>query len=158
MDVYGQDAGYAERVMLLYDGLHYDALAVAAFEGAPEELDVTIFRPKGQVRPMGCDRQGGLSWKGRGGNEGQAVKGARVGREGGGDEGRGTLRRSRELGHLLPRRPRVAARGAVCGGRGERKGWARSVGGVARGRDERGGRGHWAQEAEGGAELVVGRW
>mmetsp|Transcript_7569 Transcript_7569/g.19456 ORF Transcript_7569/g.19456 Transcript_7569/m.19456 type:complete len:344 (+) Transcript_7569:209-1240(+) len=41
-DVYGEDAGYAERVMLLYDGLHYDALAVGAFERAPEEVDVTI--------------------------------------------------------------------------------------------------------------------
>ena len=28
-DLYGQDAGYGERVMLIYDGLHYDALAVA---------------------------------------------------------------------------------------------------------------------------------
>jgi hypothetical protein len=30
--------------MLLYDGLHYDAMAVAAFDGAPEELDVTILQ------------------------------------------------------------------------------------------------------------------
>ena len=28
-DLYGQDMGYEERVMLIYDGLHYDALAVA---------------------------------------------------------------------------------------------------------------------------------
>lgn len=28
-DTYGQDAGYGERVMLIYDGLHYDALAVS---------------------------------------------------------------------------------------------------------------------------------
>lgn len=28
-DVYGQGEGYRERVMLIYDGLHYDALAVA---------------------------------------------------------------------------------------------------------------------------------
>ncbi|PSC76056.1 Ubiquitin thioesterase OTU1 isoform A [Micractinium conductrix] len=40
-DVYGQGAGYCERVMLIYDGLHYDALAVAAFHGAPESQDVT---------------------------------------------------------------------------------------------------------------------
>ncbi|MEW5306650.1 MAG: hypothetical protein WDW36_009102 [Sanguina aurantia] len=45
-DVYGQDAGYTEQVMLLYDGLHYDALAVSAFEGAPETFDVTIFEPE----------------------------------------------------------------------------------------------------------------
>ena len=31
----------AERVFLLYDGLHYDALALSPFEGAPEELDMT---------------------------------------------------------------------------------------------------------------------
>ena len=28
-DLYGQDEDYSERVMLIYDGLHYDALAVA---------------------------------------------------------------------------------------------------------------------------------
>ena len=41
VDVYGQGKGYAERVLLLYDGLHYDALAVAAAVGAPEGKDVT---------------------------------------------------------------------------------------------------------------------
>lgn len=30
--------------MLLYDGLHYDALAVAAAEGAGPEADITIFQ------------------------------------------------------------------------------------------------------------------
>ncbi|KDO62677.1 hypothetical protein CISIN_1g0286611mg, partial [Citrus sinensis] len=29
--------------MLIYDGLHYDALAISPFEGAPEEFDQTIF-------------------------------------------------------------------------------------------------------------------
>mmetsp|Transcript_4602 Transcript_4602/g.12813 ORF Transcript_4602/g.12813 Transcript_4602/m.12813 type:complete len:411 (-) Transcript_4602:78-1310(-) len=43
-DVYGEGNGYDERVMVIYDGLHYDAMAMAAFEGAPEELDMTIFR------------------------------------------------------------------------------------------------------------------
>ncbi len=33
-DLYGQDAGYEERVMLIYDGLHYDALAVAGAQFA----------------------------------------------------------------------------------------------------------------------------
>ena len=28
-DVYGQDSGYPLRGMLIYDGLHYDALALA---------------------------------------------------------------------------------------------------------------------------------
>jgi len=41
---YGEQEGYEERVMLIYDGLHYDALAVAAFEGAPEELDITVLQ------------------------------------------------------------------------------------------------------------------
>ncbi|KAK9839310.1 hypothetical protein WJX81_006947 [Elliptochloris bilobata] len=41
-DVYGQDSGYPQRGMLIYDGLHYDALALAAFPGAAEELDVTM--------------------------------------------------------------------------------------------------------------------
>lgn len=31
-DLYGQGEGYSERVMLIYDGLHYDALAVAGGE------------------------------------------------------------------------------------------------------------------------------
>lgn len=30
-DVVG--AGYSERVMVVYDGLHYDAMAVSAYEG-----------------------------------------------------------------------------------------------------------------------------
>ncbi|GIL92406.1 hypothetical protein Vretimale_6476 [Volvox reticuliferus] len=45
-DVYGQDKGYEDRALLIYDGLHYDAMAVAAFEGASEELDVTMFCPR----------------------------------------------------------------------------------------------------------------
>ena len=28
-DVYGHERGYSERGMLLYDGLHYDAMALA---------------------------------------------------------------------------------------------------------------------------------
>ncbi|KAF4357846.1 hypothetical protein CsatB_014728 [Cannabis sativa] len=42
-DLYGQEMRYSERVMLIYDGLHYDALASSPFEGAPEEFDQTIF-------------------------------------------------------------------------------------------------------------------
>jgi hypothetical protein len=41
---YNEQEGYGEWVMLIYDGLHYDALAVAAFDGAPEELDVTVLQ------------------------------------------------------------------------------------------------------------------
>ena len=46
-DVYGEDMNYRERVMLIYDGLHYDALSLAAFQDAPEEIDVSVFDPKG---------------------------------------------------------------------------------------------------------------
>ncbi|KAE9596360.1 putative ubiquitinyl hydrolase 1 [Lupinus albus] len=42
-DLYGQGKNYSERVMLIYDGLHYDALAMSPFDGAPEEFDQTIF-------------------------------------------------------------------------------------------------------------------
>ncbi|CAI9787819.1 unnamed protein product [Fraxinus pennsylvanica] len=42
-DLYGQGKNYSERVMLIYDGLHYDALAMSPVEGAPEEFDQTIF-------------------------------------------------------------------------------------------------------------------
>ncbi|XXG82568.1 hypothetical protein AAC387_Pa10g0488 [Persea americana] len=42
-DLYGQAMKYPERVMLIYDGLHYDALAMSPFEEAPEEFDQTIF-------------------------------------------------------------------------------------------------------------------
>jgi ubiquitin thioesterase OTU1 len=45
-DVYGEGKGYKERAMVIYDGLHYDALAVAP-EGhqdqGSESRDVTIF-------------------------------------------------------------------------------------------------------------------
>lgn len=41
---YGEQEGYTEYAMLIYDGLHYDALAVSAFEGAPEELDITVLQ------------------------------------------------------------------------------------------------------------------
>lgn len=42
-DLYGQENKYSERVMLIYDGLHYDALAISPFAEAPEEFDQTIF-------------------------------------------------------------------------------------------------------------------
>ncbi|CAN4102713.1 unnamed protein product [Withania somnifera] len=42
-DLYGQGKNYKERVMLIYDGLHHDALAMSPAEGAPEEFDQTIF-------------------------------------------------------------------------------------------------------------------
>ncbi|XP_028073862.1 ubiquitin thioesterase OTU1-like isoform X1 [Camellia sinensis] len=43
-DLYGQQGkNYHERVMLIYDGIHYDALAISFYNGAPEEFDQTIF-------------------------------------------------------------------------------------------------------------------
>ncbi|XP_077243620.1 OTU-like cysteine protease family protein [Tasmannia lanceolata] len=42
-DLYGQEKKYPERVMLIYDGLHYDALAMSPSDEAPEEFDQTIF-------------------------------------------------------------------------------------------------------------------
>ncbi|CAK9146954.1 unnamed protein product [Ilex paraguariensis] len=42
-DLYGQGKNYQERAVLIYDGLHYDALAMSPAEGAPEEFDQTIF-------------------------------------------------------------------------------------------------------------------
>lgn len=44
VDMYGQDAGYTDRAMLLYDGLHYDAMAQGAYTGAPDHLDVRLFK------------------------------------------------------------------------------------------------------------------
>ncbi|KAL5978597.1 OTU protein [Asimina triloba] len=52
-DVYGQEMNYQERVMLIYDGLHYDALAMSPSEGAPEEFDQTIF-PVQKDRTIGA--------------------------------------------------------------------------------------------------------
>jgi ubiquitin thioesterase OTU1 len=46
VDIYGQGEGYSERVMLVYDGLHYDALAVAAGVGTSESRDVVSMNIK----------------------------------------------------------------------------------------------------------------
>ena len=43
VDRYGEGEPYAEQVLLLYDGLHYDALVETCFEGAPEDVDTAIF-------------------------------------------------------------------------------------------------------------------
>jgi len=42
-DIFGVGRGYTQRAMLIYDGVHYDALAKTLFDGAPADLDVTIF-------------------------------------------------------------------------------------------------------------------
>lgn len=40
---YGESEGYAEMVALLYDGVHYDAMIMLPFAGAPEEFATTQF-------------------------------------------------------------------------------------------------------------------
>ncbi|KAG6472363.1 hypothetical protein ZIOFF_069823 [Zingiber officinale] len=48
------EKNYSERVMLIYDGLYYDALAMSPYDGAPEEFDQTIFsvRSDRSIGPM----------------------------------------------------------------------------------------------------------
>ncbi|CAN0261687.1 unnamed protein product [Ectocarpus sp. 12 AP-2014] len=42
---YGEEHGFGRRLFIIYDGIHYDALAEAASETAPESDDVTVFDP-----------------------------------------------------------------------------------------------------------------
>jgi hypothetical protein len=61
-------AGHTERAMLIYDGLHYDALAVSAFEGAPEELDITMFAaPSSEAEMYDAGAKKLVSWQRQGG-------------------------------------------------------------------------------------------
>ncbi|XP_026452042.1 ubiquitin thioesterase OTU1-like [Papaver somniferum] len=41
--VYGEDQKYTEMVLLIYDGRHYDALAISPAYGVSEEFDQTVF-------------------------------------------------------------------------------------------------------------------
>lgn len=43
VDIFGQGQGYPTRMLLLYDGVHYDLMVRQLFDGAPEELDVSVF-------------------------------------------------------------------------------------------------------------------
>ena len=55
-DVYYKGKGYKKLVMVIYDGLHYDALAVAQSEGEDEDLDIIWHNPINQTGKMiGCD-------------------------------------------------------------------------------------------------------
>jgi len=45
MYCYGEGQNYLQRVFLVYDGIHYDALALNPLEDGPEEFDITIFSP-----------------------------------------------------------------------------------------------------------------
>lgn len=42
-DLYGEGMGYKSRCMLIYDGIHYDALVLAEKADAPESSDITLF-------------------------------------------------------------------------------------------------------------------
>eukprot|EP00124_Ichthyophonus_hoferi_P004682 Ihof_evm2s547 gene=Ihof_evmTU2s547 len=43
IDQFGKDGGHKQRVMLIYDGIHYDPLVWTPYEGASNEVDTTIF-------------------------------------------------------------------------------------------------------------------
>ncbi|KAI3986685.1 hypothetical protein MKX01_014223, partial [Papaver californicum] len=58
--VYVEDQQYTERVLLIYDGHHHDALAISPAYGVPEEFDQTIFtiqvdRSIGRVHGLALD-------------------------------------------------------------------------------------------------------
>ena len=45
-DVYGAEEGYKRRILVIYDGIHYDSLAFCFDPSLPEDMDVTQFSPK----------------------------------------------------------------------------------------------------------------
>eukprot|EP01062_Namystynia_karyoxenos_P065778 TRINITY_DN596_c1_g1_i2.p1 TRINITY_DN596_c1_g1~~TRINITY_DN596_c1_g1_i2.p1 ORF type:complete len:367 (+),score=81.49 TRINITY_DN596_c1_g1_i2:72-1103(+) len=49
-DLYGEGRGLRERALVLYDGLHYDALALSPGPDLPEDFDVTLFEVADQRR------------------------------------------------------------------------------------------------------------
>eukprot|EP01135_Chromosphaera_perkinsii_P004307 Nk52_evm19s276 gene=Nk52_evmTU19s276 len=49
VDRFGEDANYKERVFVIYDGIHYDAIAVASSSSAPESKDKTVFSADDQL-------------------------------------------------------------------------------------------------------------
>eukprot|EP00012_Vannella_robusta_P000853 CAMPEP_0206188122 /NCGR_PEP_ID=MMETSP0166-20121206/3398_1 /ASSEMBLY_ACC=CAM_ASM_000260 /TAXON_ID=95228 /ORGANISM="Vannella robusta, Strain DIVA3 518/3/11/1/6" /LENGTH=227 /DNA_ID=CAMNT_0053603813 /DNA_START=1 /DNA_END=680 /DNA_ORIENTATION=+ len=64
LDIYGQDKDYRQRVYLLYDGIHYDPLALTYDTALPEDVDVTKFDPDDdtvaeKVKEL-CNREKGL--------------------------------------------------------------------------------------------------
>jgi ubiquitin thioesterase OTU1 len=44
-DVYGTENNYNRRILVIYDGIHYDALAYCFDPSLPEDMDVTQFHP-----------------------------------------------------------------------------------------------------------------
>ena len=62
----GQDKDYRQRVYLLYDGIHYDPLALTYDTALPEDADVTKFDPDDdtvaeKVKEL-CNREKGVSF------------------------------------------------------------------------------------------------
>mmetsp|Transcript_36625 Transcript_36625/g.74662 ORF Transcript_36625/g.74662 Transcript_36625/m.74662 type:complete len:328 (-) Transcript_36625:1839-2822(-) len=45
-DIYGTEEGYKRRISVIYDGIHYDALAFCFDPSLPEDMDVTQFSPR----------------------------------------------------------------------------------------------------------------
>jgi len=45
VDVYGQGKSFKQRVYFIYDGIHYDPLALTFSSDLPEDCDVTLFNP-----------------------------------------------------------------------------------------------------------------
>ncbi|KAH3756994.1 ubiquitin thioesterase OTU1 [Pelomyxa schiedti] len=45
---FGESEGYNDIAYIIYDGIHYDALALCLEQGAPEECDVTVFPRRGR--------------------------------------------------------------------------------------------------------------
>ena len=52
VDTFGQGKGRSTRAYLLYDGVHYDLIVKALFDGAPEDLDVAIFEASDDAATM----------------------------------------------------------------------------------------------------------
>jgi ubiquitin thioesterase OTU1 len=44
--VHAQPTGYTKQVMVIYNGVHYDALAIAASPRADQDEDVTEYNPR----------------------------------------------------------------------------------------------------------------
>ncbi|EGG20425.1 C2H2-type zinc finger-containing protein [Cavenderia fasciculata] len=43
---YGEDQNYTDRVYVIYDGIHYDALSICLVKDGPEDYDITQFSSK----------------------------------------------------------------------------------------------------------------
>ena len=43
VDLFGQENNYSDRIIVLYSGIHYDAVALSPLESGPLEFDQTKF-------------------------------------------------------------------------------------------------------------------